>query len=98
MSKWVHVNAGDAGIQRLFQRVYAVLKPGGVFVLEPQPWETYAKARRQHNQLGETVKTLKLRPDDFPGLLQSIGFGPAQHLGFVGDGGEYNMSSTSAHC
>ena len=69
-----------------------------MFVLEPQPWETYAKARRQHNQLGETVKTLKLRPDDFPGLLQSIGFGPAQHLGFVGDGGAHNMSITSARC
>lgn len=31
---------------RFFDRVYSVLNPGGVFVLEPQTWDTYAKAKR----------------------------------------------------
>lgn len=26
--------------------MYAALNPGGVFVLEPQEWETYGKAKR----------------------------------------------------
>lgn len=93
LSKWVHLNGGDAGIRRLFQRVYSVLKPGGTFVLESQPWDTYAKARRQHNLLWQTVKPLQLRPDDFPGMLQSIGFQCPQRLGVVGNGGELISSA-----
>ena len=31
---------------KFFERVYAVLNPGGIFVLEPQSWESYAKAKR----------------------------------------------------
>jgi len=96
LSKWVHLNAGDAGVERLFKRVYSVLKAGGTFVLEPQPWETYAKARRQHNLLWQTVKPLQLRPEDFPGMLQSIGFGHPQRLGVVGDGGELPYPALTA--
>ena len=46
ISKWIHLNDGDAGLRRFFARVFAVLRAGGAFVLEPQPWESYAKARR----------------------------------------------------
>lgn len=46
MTKWVHLNEGDDGIRRFFERVHSVLRPNGVFVLEPQEWETYAKAKR----------------------------------------------------
>lgn len=87
LSKWVHLNAGDEGIERLFRRVYSVLRTGGTFMLEAQPWETYAKAKRQQPQLKETARTLELRPEHFPALLQSIGFSPPNHLGIVGDGG-----------
>ena len=31
---------------RFFERVYAVLNSDGFFVLEPQSWESYAKAKR----------------------------------------------------
>jgi 7SK snRNA methylphosphate capping enzyme len=36
---------------RFFQRVHSVLDTGGVFVLEPQTWDTYAKAKRM-DQVG----------------------------------------------
>lgn len=46
ISKWIHLNSGDAGLKTFFQKVHRVLKPEGYFVLEPQPWDTYAKAKR----------------------------------------------------
>lgn len=46
ISKWIHLNDGDEGVLRFFRRVHAVLSTGGVFVLEPQEWDTYAKAKR----------------------------------------------------
>ncbi|KAF8621772.1 hypothetical protein AX15_007508 [Amanita polypyramis BW_CC] len=88
LTKWVHLNAGDAGIRRLFRRAHSVLRPGGKLVLESQPWETYAKARRTHEHLRETAKRIELRPEDFPGVLRAIGFDVPQHLGTVGDGGK----------
>ena len=44
LTKWVHLNDGDAGLIRLFERVHALLRPGGRFLLEPQPWRSYKSA------------------------------------------------------
>ncbi|KAJ8688769.1 hypothetical protein PTI98_013521 [Pleurotus ostreatus] len=87
LTKWIHLNGGDDALLRFFRRVHDVLTPGGSLVLEPQAWETYAKAKRMDNRLRENAKSLKLRPSDFESLLQEIGFGPAQHLGTTGEGG-----------
>lgn len=46
LSKWIHLNSGDEGLKQFFHRVHSVLNSGGSFVLEPQPWDSYAKARR----------------------------------------------------
>lgn len=35
-AKWVHLNNGDDGIKRLFRKIFRLLRPGGVFVLESQ--------------------------------------------------------------
>ncbi|KJA18720.1 hypothetical protein HYPSUDRAFT_69643 [Hypholoma sublateritium FD-334 SS-4] len=87
ISKWIHLNDGDAGLRRFFARVFAVLRAGGAFVLEPQPWESYAKARRMDEKLKNNAKSLTIRPADFEALLTDIGFRPARHFGFVGEGG-----------
>lgn len=87
ISKWIHLNDGDEGLLRFFRRVHSVLKSGGVFVLEPQEWDTYAKAKRMDAKLKDNAKDLKLRPEDFERILRDIGFGPTQHLGKVGEGG-----------
>ncbi|KAI0637976.1 Bicoid-interacting protein 3-domain-containing protein [Trametes polyzona] len=87
ISKWIHLNNGDEGLVKFFRRVYEALSPGGTFVLEPQEWDTYAKARRMDPKLKENAKNLKLRPDGFEQILRDIGFSPAQHLGSTGEGG-----------
>ncbi len=42
-TKWIHLNFGDAGIKKFFDKVDAMLKPGGLFILEPQLWKSYKK-------------------------------------------------------
>ncbi|THH07558.1 hypothetical protein EW145_g3296 [Phellinidium pouzarii] len=46
ITKWIHLNEGDDGLTKFFRRAYSVLNPNGVFILEPQEWETYSKAKR----------------------------------------------------
>ncbi|KAJ8472978.1 hypothetical protein ONZ45_g16473 [Pleurotus djamor] len=88
ITKWIHLNGGDEGIKAFFERVHKVLKTGGSFVLEPQAWDTYAKAKRMDDRLRENAKSLQLRPEQFDVLLKEIGFGPPQKLGSTGDGGK----------
>ncbi|KZT41542.1 Bin3-domain-containing protein [Sistotremastrum suecicum HHB10207 ss-3] len=87
ITKWIHLHGGDEGLLAFFRRVHNVLRRDGKFVLEPQPWEGYAKARKMSPILQENAKTLKLRPDAFAEALRDIGFSEPQKLGSVGEGG-----------
>ncbi|KAL4249118.1 RNA methyltransferase [Abortiporus biennis] len=87
ITKWIHLNGGDEGLMKFFQRVHSVLEADGIFILEPQEWETYAKAKRMSVKLKETSQNLKLKPADFPRLLHDVGFGEVEHLGSTGEGG-----------
>ena len=57
ISKWIHLNGGDDAVMKIFNRVYMVLNHG-VFVLEPQAWETYGKARKMDEKLRTNANTL----------------------------------------
>ena len=82
VSKWIHLNGGDDGLMEFFTRVFSTLHPSGRFILEPQPWSSYAKASRMSDELKQSYNSLKLRPDDFERvLLQDIGFQKMERLG-----------------
>ena len=46
VTKWVQLQSGDGGVVRLFKRAYQSLSPGGLFILEPQPWSSYVHSKR----------------------------------------------------
>lgn len=48
-------------------------------------------------RLKENAKKLVLRPEAFEELLGTLGFGPALHLGIIGDGGQSIAYPQSCH-
>lgn len=47
VTKWVHLNWGDDGLRRFFAKLRDSLVPGGLLLLEPQPWKSYQNARHK---------------------------------------------------
>ncbi|CAG5108130.1 Oidioi.mRNA.OKI2018_I69.chr1.g3647.t1.cds [Oikopleura dioica] len=74
VSKWVHLNNGDNGIKRFFRRIFRQLRPGGRFLLEPQPWKSYARRKKLTSEIEENYKNIKFKPCEFTSFLTSIGF------------------------
>ena len=46
LTKWIHLNWGDVGIKRFFRKIYCHLRPGGRFIVEPQPFSSYARKKK----------------------------------------------------
>lgn len=89
VAKWIHLNGGDEGLIDFFTRVFTTLHPDGRFILEPQPWSSYAKASRMTPELKASYQSLKLRPDEFERiLLEEIGFQKVEKLSEQDEGGE----------
>lgn len=82
VSKWVHLNWGDSGLKRLFKRVYRHLRPGGLFILEPQPWESYVRRKKLTDNINRNFYSIRLKPDQFSSYLTNeVGFSRVEHLG-----------------
>jgi len=75
ITKWIHLHNGDNGIKEFFRKVYKSLKPGGVFVMEPQPFDTYSKRQKNAEHIKEVYETIEFKPDEFPEFLTTeVGF------------------------
>ncbi|XP_035482410.1 7SK snRNA methylphosphate capping enzyme [Scophthalmus maximus] len=82
VTKWVHLNWGDSGLKRLFKRVYRHLRPGGMFILEPQPWESYVRRKKLTDNISRNYQSIRLKPDQFSSYLTTeVGFASFEHLG-----------------
>lgn len=83
LTKWVHLNWGDIGLKRMFQKIYHHLHPGGRLILEPQPWSSYSKRKKLTATIFENYKNIQFFPDQFHDYLMSseVGFTQHQFLG-----------------
>ncbi|KDE08597.1 hypothetical protein MVLG_01060 [Microbotryum lychnidis-dioicae p1A1 Lamole] len=80
ITKWLHLNHGDAALRRLFKALYEALPSGaeenghgGVLVVEPQEKSNYQSAARKNKDLKPMFKTLEMWPP-FIAELESVGF------------------------
>lgn len=81
VTKWIHLNWGDAGLITLFTKIWKLLQPGGILVLEPQPWRSY----ESNHLVSETTRinfhNIRIYPRDFQDLLlDKIGFKTVEDL------------------
>ena len=75
------MNWGDEGLMRLFRRVHACLRPGGVFVLEPQPGSSYRKRASITTETKRYFREIALRPENFVEfLLRDVGFSGCEQI------------------
>ncbi|XP_010442596.1 PREDICTED: probable RNA methyltransferase At5g51130 [Camelina sativa] len=81
VTKWVHLNWGDDGLITLFSKIWRLLQPGGIFIMEPQPWKSYENNRRVSETTAMNYRKIVLRPDRFQEiLLDKIGFRTVEDL------------------
>jgi 7SK snRNA methylphosphate capping enzyme len=82
VSKWIHLNEGDEGLNRFFRQLLRLCKPGGLVVLEYQPWKSYINNSSASPHIQQVFPTLQLRPEDFEKILtHSVGFTMEARLG-----------------
>ncbi|XP_026881031.2 7SK snRNA methylphosphate capping enzyme isoform X1 [Electrophorus electricus] len=82
VTKWVHLNWGDAGLKRLFHRVYHHLRPGGLFILEPQPWSSYSKRKKLTEAIYKNYYSIRFKPEQFSAYLTTeVGFSSYELIG-----------------
>ncbi|BBH08375.1 S-adenosyl-L-methionine-dependent methyltransferases superfamily protein [Prunus dulcis] len=81
VTKWIHLNWGDDGLIALFTKVWRLLNPGGIFVLEPQPWKSYENNYKVSETTRTNYKNLKFHPEYFQDLLlDRIGFKTVENV------------------
>lgn len=82
VTKWVHLNWGDSGLKRLFNRAFRHLRPGGKFILEPQPWESYVRRKKLTDNINKNYRSIRLKPEQFTSFLTNeVGFSSFEYLG-----------------
>jgi len=89
VTKWIHFNWGDEGVKALFAKAFAFLRPGGVFILEPQPWKSYKAKYAWKEEWKKNYHAIELKPGLFKHhLIGEVGFESYDLLSTGLDGSE----------
>ncbi|CAK9329412.1 unnamed protein product [Citrullus colocynthis] len=81
VAKWVHLNWGDDGLITLFYKIWKLLHPGGILVLEPQPWKSYETNYSVSETTKMNFRNIRILPEQFQEiLLDKIGFRTVEAL------------------
>lgn len=82
VTKWIHLNWGDAGLKRVFQRIFRNLHPGGCFIMEPQEIGSYKKRRKLTPEIWANYQAMQFHPDAFSDyLIKEVGFSSGEVVG-----------------
>mmetsp|Transcript_20533 Transcript_20533/g.30394 ORF Transcript_20533/g.30394 Transcript_20533/m.30394 type:complete len:302 (-) Transcript_20533:29-934(-) len=81
--KWIHLSGGDESVKTFFKKVFEMLEPGGMFILEAQPWKSYSKKKRASEEAARSFSSIQLFPKMFGDYLlgEQVGFKKCLHLG-----------------
>lgn len=83
VTKWIHLNFGDAGLKMAFKRMFNQLRPGGKLILEAQNWASYKKKKNVSETVKENYAAIRFFPKKFNEYLLSseVGFSHSYPLG-----------------
>jgi len=75
VNKWIHMNHGDDGMKKTFHRMFKQLRPGGILIVEPHPWKSYTKIKKDCEIFFRNYYSIQLKPDKFAKYLcKQVGF------------------------
>ncbi|XP_053969579.1 probable RNA methyltransferase CG1239 [Anastrepha ludens] len=83
ITKWIHLNFGDAGLKQAFRRMYLQLRSGGKLVLEAQPYDNYGRRKKMNDTINAHYKAMTFFPKHFTDYLLSaeVGFEGVELMG-----------------
>ena len=75
VTKWIHLNGGDAKLLEFFCKLYSLVHQGGRVVIEYQPWKSYENNKNTSEVTKANFPAILIKPELFEWILcDLVGF------------------------
>lgn len=82
VTKWIHLNGGDAKLLEMFCKFYSLVRKGGRVIIEYQPWKSYLNNKTASETIKKVFPTIHIKPEYFEWVLtEVVGFEIEARLG-----------------